>query len=223
MDFQIEKAELRPLNPERHLTPALSPTSVAERETESSGVFRAFLEISMFSTERNPSGGNQKFSGQRMPRDKYSGMTREWCGQSPGALRKLVGVPAVMVLGIGLMIAGQLLLGLMLIVVAVAVAAVVLSATTARKALWISAAGVVCAVVLITCALSDEWTGKAVYHKRGKPDEPVTRESSPAHFRYAVNSLWMLAGISSVVAAGGFTVFLVAANADRKWKAGAAA
>lgn len=164
----------------------------------------------------NPRQMSSKFSGQQMAWDNYQGMASEWYDRSPGTLRKLVGVPAVLMVGIGMMMIGKILFGLVFAGVGVVFVAVTLSVTTARKAFWISAAGIVFAILFAICALSHELTGKAIYEKKGQPDEPVTRESSPAHFRYAVNSLWTIAGISSAVAAGGFAVFFFSVKRDRK-------
>jgi hypothetical protein len=112
------------------------------------------------------------------------------------------------------MIIGQILLGLIFIGVAVAFIAVTLSATTARKAYWICAVCIAFTDLFTICALAGELTGKAVYHKKGQPDESVTRESSPDHFQSAMNNLWTLAAISSVIAAGGFVVSRFSSRPD---------
>ena len=59
-------------------------------------------------------------------------------------------------------------------------------------------------------AARNEITGKAIYHRprsKGSNPEPVTREDSPAKFRQATNSLWLISGFPLVVAAIGLIFF----------------
>jgi hypothetical protein len=105
------------------------------------------------------------------------------------------GVAAVLVFGIGLLATGRTWAGIGVLFLGGVVMAIMLAPNAAAKLLFLSIAAVMLGGVLTFWAVSDEITGKAVYHepipfRKRWTSEPVTRDGSPAKFRAAVNYLW---------------------------------
>ncbi len=80
-----------------------------------------------------------------------------------------------------------------------------------RFALLVAAVAVVVGGVIVYRAAHNEFTGTATYHRptgfKSWTAEAVTRESAPAKFRSATNSLWVLSVACLSVSAIGFTFF----------------
>jgi cell division protein FtsW (lipid II flippase) len=147
-----------------------------------------------------------KFSGQATPATEYQTMETGW---SNGDLRsKLIGVPAVLILGIGLMIVGKIWLGLVVMGVAIFFVLIALS-EVGWKAFWFAVAALIFGCVFGFQALSGTIRGQTTYtnFQKRRPMEVVTRDESPEKFRAAIKARWAFAAFGWFGAAGGFAFY----------------
>jgi hypothetical protein len=137
-------------------------------------------------------------------------METGWFNGSSGIRRsKLIGVPAVLVLGIGLMIIGKIWLGIVVMGVAIFFTLITLSEEVGWKAFWFAVAALIFGCVLGFQALRGTIRGQTTYTKfeKRQPMEMVTRDGSPEKFRAAINARWAFAAVGWIGAAAGFTFY----------------
>jgi hypothetical protein len=152
-----------------------------------------------------------EFSGQGTPPAEYQTMETGW---SNGTLRsKLIGIPVLLVLGIGFMIVGKIWSGLATLGVAIFFVLIALS-EVGWKAFWFAVAALIFGCVFGFQALSGTIRGQTTYtnfQTKGQPMVVVTRDESPEKFRAAIKARWAFAAFGWIGAAGGFAYF-------RSWK-----
>jgi hypothetical protein len=140
---------------------------------------------------------------------KYRIMETESFGGSGGFSRsKVLGAPVLLIFGIGLMLAGQILTGLALIGVAIFFLLIALSPAE-WKALWLALAALIFGCVFGIQAVLGTIKGQTTYtnFQNKQPMELVARNESPEKFRSAIKARWALAGIGWLGAAGGFAFY----------------
>jgi hypothetical protein len=109
------------------------------------------------------------------------------------------GGPAVLiVVGVGLLIAGKTLTGLVMLGVGILALAVMCAPTLAAKAFFLAVGASACSGVFAYRAASWEITGRATYSPHRGKIVTVTRADSPAEFRKVTNLRWAGSGLCLV-------------------------
>ena len=119
---------------------------------------------------------------------------------------RYAGAIAVIVFGVGLLIAGRIWAGLAVLGIGILAFSVMLAPLPRRGKPFLKAIGaLICFLVFAYLATSNEITGRASYQPgfRGAIIT-VTRTNSPSLFRQVTNWHWAASGFCLMVSAGGF-------------------
>jgi hypothetical protein len=118
---------------------------------------------------------------------------------------RYAGAVAVIVFGVGLLIAGRIGAGLAVLGIGILALSVMLASSVSAKASFLAVGTLICFRVFAYRAASNEITGRASYQPgfRGAIIT-VTRTNSPSLFRQVTNWNWAVSGFCLIVSAGGF-------------------
>ncbi len=121
------------------------------------------------------------------------------------SLSKLGGIVALMVFGVGLLLAGRIWPGLGVLSFGGLVLAVTCLPSTTGKIFSLAVGALLCGGVFAYLAASNEVTGTATYQPgiRGRR-VTVTRQASPAKFREVTNLRWGISGFCLLGSVAGF-------------------